>query len=464
LTTGVFEVYPGELDIARALCVGAFKLIDQLANPSLDDYAALIHNAKTKKSLGVIASETRDILVECLSHTFSQSWGIQRTDRFLQTFLINPVIQAGPHHRLAFDDDFSSTLAFSLRGCELIGEDSQIFFNCSTVTLEEHSHRGPAWLRFDNFPYRIFDIPRRRLSKKSIGEYRSPVGLSSDIQAWMATYIPDFYVEDRLAKQRVTASTHINNINECVYERVWRGHGIAIRSVQEKFFASYAAELLSRPTFFRRIVEDGRLSKMAKDLILLAKGPLGPFIPVGTDLFWTSVDGRVRPLTIQDNCLSSERYRMRFDLQPDVLAKHLRLGNLVPGLFVIFLIGSLLPCVRFLGGSYQTLYHEVFRDIFLKNLDGNSSEEYEVIRDISARSLVAWGHDVIKKNFWHMVAGDGQGKLFFDFTGWHKPLVEMSDNYASFTDNFRWSNLAQTLEILDAEEYSTLIRAEGGFR
>ena len=117
-----------------------------------------------------------------------------------------------------------------------------------------------------------------------------------------------------------------------------------------------------------------------------------------------------------------------------------------------------------MGGSYQTLYHEVFRDIFLKNLDGNSSEEYEVIRDISARSLVAWGHDVIKKNFWHMVAGDGQGKLFFDFTGWHKPLVEMSDNYASFTDNFRWSNLAQTLEILDAEEYSTLIRAEGGFR
>ena len=70
----------------------------------------------------------------------------------------------------------------------------------------------------------------------------------------------------------------------------------------------------------------------------------------------------------------------------------------------------------------------------------------------------------VKKNLWHMVTGDGQGKLVFDFTGWRKRLVEMNDNYASFIDNFRWSNLAQTGEILDVEEYSTLIRAEGGFR
>ncbi|PPI55352.1 hypothetical protein [Rathayibacter toxicus] len=452
------------LDLARLLCNSAFGLIDRVAEPSLDEYASLVHDAKANRKVGALATNARDVLAECLSDILGQRWGYQRGDEALRSLLSNPVVQTGPHHRLVFDDDYSSTLAFSLRGRELVGDKFHVAFNCSTVTLEEQSHRGPAWLRYDGVPHKVFDIARRRLAKKSVSEYGESVGLSEGIKTWMVDNVPGEFANAGLLERRVAVSTHIDGVNEHVFERLRRGHGIATVVVKERFFASYAAELLGRPTLFRRIVDDGRLARMAEDLLSATEGALGPFVPTGTALFWASVDGRVRPLTVRDGALWSERFQIRVDLNSDALARELRSGLLVPGLFVIFLTGSLLPCIRFLGGSYQAVYHEVFREIFLKHLNGTVPEECVLIEDVVGRALVAWGHNLIHANAWHAVNESRSGALEFDFKEWRQQLTKLSDGYASFTQDARWLALVQTAEFRVSRNYLNTPGVEGAAR
>ncbi|UNE54669.1 hypothetical protein [Bartonella machadoae] len=112
---------------------------------------------------------------ECLYSEVKQRWGSQRVQQAHDEILQNPVIQTDPHYRLMFDSDFSSTMVFSTRGHELMGNVTNRMFTCSTVTLEEQARRGLAWLRMDDKPYRIFEMPRRQLARKSVSEYQDDV-------------------------------------------------------------------------------------------------------------------------------------------------------------------------------------------------------------------------------------------------------------------------------------------------
>ncbi|WP_375618678.1 MULTISPECIES: hypothetical protein [unclassified Bartonella] len=431
--------------IARIYCPTAFQLIDVDSNLSLNDYALVTHNASQLKFVGSLVQEERKIFAECLYSEVEQRWGSQRAQRAHDEILQNPVIQTGPHYRLMFDNDFSSTMAFSIRGHELMGNVTNMMFTCSTVTLEEHARCGPAWLRIGDTSCRIFEMPRRRLAKKSVSEYQDDIALSSEVQSWLRRQFLKATFPEHLLNTKTAIVTHINNLNEYVFEQFRQGHNISTITLREPFFAIYAIELLERPSFMRRLIDDGRLVKLVELLKLESQGLWKNFIPTATDLFWLSVEGRVRPLQLRDGALYSDRFRVRIDFETNSIVQNLRTGRLVPSLFFIFLSGSLLPRIRFLGGAYQVLYQEIFQKILLKILKMDVQDERRLAEDILSTIVTAWGHNVVQKNAWHQVQKNNKGALRFSFKNWASPLSLMSSHYASFTQDLRWKDLTEKI-------------------
>lgn len=136
---------------------------------------------------------------------------------------------------------------------------------------------------------------------------------------------------------------------------------------------------------------------------------------------------------------------MRIDFETNFIVQNLRTGRLVPSLFFIFLSGSLLPRIRFLGGAYQVLYQEIFQKILLKILKMDVQDEQTLAKDIVSTTVAAWGHDVIQKNAWHEVQKNNKGALRFSFNNWASPLSLMSSHYASFTQDLRWKNFTEKI-------------------
>ncbi|WP_142415826.1 hypothetical protein [Bartonella massiliensis] len=76
----------------------------------------------------------------------------------------------------------------------------------------------------------------------------------------------------------------------------------------------------------RRLIDDGRLAKLVELLKLESQGLWKNFIPTATDLFWLSVEGRVRPLQLKDDALYSDRFGVRIDFETNSIVQNLRTG------------------------------------------------------------------------------------------------------------------------------------------
>lgn len=426
------------LNIARELCPASFSLMRK--GDSLRAYARRLYlNDSPVKS--TLARQGRRLLASAFEEHLQ---GTQTPiERIRDEVEFNLVVQTGPHHRLAFDDDYFSTLAFSLLGTAAAGRAVNVLFNCSTVTLEERDHRGPAWLRTDGASTRVFDLPRRLLSKRSMVAFDEPVEISQDLIRWAATQLPPNLSID-VPHGRKSAREHLARINSELFSQLEEGTGIATVAVRENFFAKLLAASLDRPSLIRRLIDDGRLGALVADLHSAVDTMAGTFIPHSTDLFWAIADGRVRALTLVDGHLRSDRYDIDIPLEPDAVSRLLRSGVLIPNLFVIFCLVSIIPVGRALGGSYQAVYHEIFTRIFVAALDTTVADERDLVREIKSRDLVGWGHNVIAHNaISDLISTGGTVLSFADRLG-DRRLDEVSRSLAAFTSDARWRLLASS--------------------
>ncbi|NKC51909.1 hypothetical protein HED63_22925 [Ochrobactrum cytisi] len=73
------------------------------------------------------------------------------------------------------------------------------------------------------------------------------------------------------------------------------------------------------------------------------------------------------------------------------------MGDIVPGLFLVFLVIAILPCLRAMGGSRQVVYYPLMRSTLLAALDRSSTpRNTELAKDIRADPIPSvWGHRTI---------------------------------------------------------------------
>lgn len=108
---------------------------------------------------------------------------------------------------------------------------------------------------------------------------------SSEIRSWLHRQFPKAAFPEHLLNTKTAIIKHINNLNEYVFEHFRQGHNISTITLREPFFTIYAIELLKRPSFMRRIMDDGRLAKLVELLKLESQGLWKNFMPTATDLF-----------------------------------------------------------------------------------------------------------------------------------------------------------------------------------
>lgn len=432
----ITDVARDVLEIARELCPASFSMFR--SEESLRDYGRRLYTNDSAVG-STLARQGRRLLASALTEHLQGK--LAPVDRMRDEVESNLVVQTGPHHRLAFDDDYFSTLALSLLGTAAAGRTVNIVFNCSTVTLEERDHHGPAWLRTGGTPTRVFDLPRRLLAKRSVVAFDDPVEISRDLDQWTATHLPPGLSID-VTGGRQSAREHLARINEQLFARLEEGTGVSTVAVQEDFFGTLLATSLEEPSLMRRLFLDGRLGSLVTDLHLASDTAAGTFVPHSTDLFWAIVDGRVRALTLVDERLRSDRYGIDIPLEPEIVSHLLRSGFLVPNLFVIFCLASIIPAGRALGGSYQAAYHEVFTQVFEAALDPTVADEQDLAREIRSRDLVGWGHNVIAHNVISDLVSTGRTALSFAERLGDRSFDEVTKSLAAFADDARWRLLA----------------------
>lgn len=444
------------LEQATARCPSSFWLLADIDEP-LGDYARRIYTFDERPE-NPLSLRSRALFAEAVAKRSARDLGhlghlgdlghLGGGDRLgLDEAWTVPVVQTGPHHRFAFDDDYFSTLAFSVLGSAAAGSRLNVMFNCATITLEERVRRGPAWLRTNAEPTRAFDIPRRTLSKKSVISFDTPVQVSTELIERLNglsahTGIPLDMAS--IASRRRAVRDHIAAVNEQVFEQFRRSYGVHTVALDESFFTSILIDTLESDSLLSRIFADGRIHRVIELLGELAGTSVRRFIPNSTDLFWANIAEKVRPLRLAEDRLYSDRYEfsVRFDI-PSLVAA-LRNGLLIPNLFLVFCLASIIPLVRAVGGSYQAVYYEAFAHVVAAILDEKRPDERLLKRELEQASLVAWGHNLISRNAmdYLLPGGNGQGVRFSTELP-QLSIAEVSDELSAFTCDDLWAELCQ---------------------
>jgi hypothetical protein len=192
-------------------------------------------------------------------------------------------------------------------------------------------------------------------------------------------------------------------------------------------------------------IGDGVVAKCILNAIDgLNAGPWNGWVRRTTDLFWRMKHDRVVPLRLESNVLkSSGSSRFEVPFRSDDLAKALRTRAILPSLFTVFLVMSILPGTRVLGGCRQAIYYPLMR--YLASIGMERSGAHSLL-DALQRDYHPglWGHRVLRP------AGDTPF-LEFELAGGVSPLLakyaqlslqEASGDLSSFTRDRIWAGLS----------------------
>ncbi|SDP96908.1 hypothetical protein SAMN04487905_12221 [Actinopolyspora xinjiangensis] len=414
------------LDEITARCPSSSALLRDIREP-LADYARRVYTPDARPA-NPLSADARDRFETAVR----QEPGVDQTAAL-------SVIQTGPHYRFALDDDYFSSLAFSVLGCAAAGQRQNVFYNCATITLEEQVRRGPAWLRVDGEPTRAFAVPRRTMAKRSVLLYDEPVKLADELveRVGALSELTGLGIDLDMLAGRQTVREHISMFNQQVFDRFSEANGVSTAVLDDWFFADLLADSLESDSLLARLFADGRILRAVRLLHAQPMSSVRRFVPNSTELFWLNAAGKIRPLHIDDGALRSPRHATTVPFDVESIAAALRARVLVPNLFLVFCLSSILPLIRTVGGAYQAVYHEVFTSAVATVLDENKADEQALQQELRRASLVAWGHNLISRN---LVGADVAGARL---PAWlpNTSIVDLSDDLSAFTCDELWAKL-----------------------
>ncbi|MVA22494.1 hypothetical protein GOZ94_26605 [Agrobacterium vitis] len=331
-----------------------------------------------------LRSGASDEDVERVSHQIAQS----------------PIIQTGPHCHLLVEPDAFYTHLFSALGLAAHGLRWHIWYSASTVKFIERAKKGPGWLSLNGNAVNVFGLPRRRMDSYSIcgqnGPYRFELAAQKGDEATnaLASQLKAI-LPDRAFPSAAEAIKTANQI-------LWRSSfppSIRLLQVDDLDVADLVADHLedSGSWLSARLNEhDPFANNIMRTMDHLNAGAWAGWVRPTTDFFWGLQDGRIFPLHLERGVCSggpSSTFKVRFE--PEHLAAALRERKLVPNLLTTFLITSILPGTRVLGGCRQTVYYPLMRYLVATALQ--FSGDWQLLDTMRAdKCLGAWGHRVLR--------------------------------------------------------------------
>lgn len=418
------------------------------------DYAFRLFEAPALKAEPEIRRRALSKLLEAIRKAGTRSGlSADKVGQICREFEQRRVLQTGPHLFLLTEPEAYYTHIFSLLGLSSHGCSTYVSYAVSTVSLVEKTRKGPGWLTLDGKPINVFGLSRSRMIGYSLltgpGSYRfdlMPGQPSADGEALtlLRSLLPERHFE------RPAHAIKAGNIE--LWPKLF-GDRFAFLQIDDEDIADLVADHISdRDSWLRLwLLEDPRLaSNILAEIDRLAAGPWSGWLARGTDFFWFYENGRRLPLRLEAGHLvhSTTGMKVARFAAPEILH---RLANrtLIPNLLLMFLVVSILPGVRALGGSHQPVYHPLMRYVVSRALEAaglDADLRYALGTDDVPG---AWGHRVIERDddpFELLRRGRiGETSDIIERFG-DMPFAEASGAMSSFVTDLSWTELCVRLK------------------
>jgi hypothetical protein len=362
--------------------------------------------------------------------------------------LDSPVLQTGPHCLLVVEPDAFYTHLFSLLGLKAQGRKWHIQYAVSTTSYSESGKKGPGWLELQGVAHNLFGLPRRRMDGRSIccpnGPHKFRLTDPSNSMAPKASVAR--LLRHMPLAEFPSAAAAIKAANQALWRSKF-GTPVNLLQLDDLDIADLLADHLedAQSWMSAHFVGDGTTATAILDAIdELNAGVWRGWIRSTTDFFWRVNAGRVTPLHLHDRALKSEgpsNFQVPYD--PASLAQSLRARRIVPNLFTVFLVMSILPGTRVLGGCRQTIYYPLMR--YLASIATERSGNSDLLKALERDYRPGlWGHRTLKP-------ANGAPLRELELAGSVAPLLatyaqlsllQASDDLASFTKGAVWANLS----------------------
>lgn len=441
------EVYCSPADVRRSLSY-LLPHVNPYWERPLGNYAAAIYDVEPFHSGNSTRRHAMNLLRSCVERAARRSGYSDEESRSAGAELVAaPVMQTGPHALLVIEPDAFYTQLFSLLGLSAHGRRWQVNYSVSTSAFKESAKKGPGWLRLEGETLNVFGLPRRRLIDSSIaclnGPYRFMLSNSRHASA------PNESAARLLAKLPDRAFPCAAEAIKIGNLAIWRGLLDAptnLLQLDDFDMADLIADHLedAQSWLSSRFVGDGAIAVL-EAIDHLNAGPWRGWILRTTDIFWRLEEHKVIPLHLQDGILRSSRspsFEVKFT--PASLAAALRERTILPGMFIAYLVVSILPGVRVLGGCRQTVYLPLMR--YLTSIATQQAGDTDLPAALESDERPGvWGHRVLRiadgYPFQEIEQAGGISPLLARYSD--MPLAQTSGDLASFTRDPIWAEISE---------------------
>lgn len=405
--------------------------------------------------LSRIGTEARAILREALCRHLGPTMAHQGMEAALGAFDHAAAIQTGLHCQLLLDRKTFDAFVLSWLGAVENRLSAFLVFSGTTMTMETVGREGPGWLDTGADKVNLFGMGRHKLSRRSVCA-TGPVSLNKQaLEAISQTMSGTPWVGTLLRRADevfASAADALTAINADL-ARAWDHLPLARPIFIDDRFAAMvlACHLEDKDSIPSKLFADPhRRRRLEHALQLASNGPFGGFLPGGTLHFWGVRDRRVRKLGVeQDRLVELERpHGLSIPLDRPRLRQALLDGELLPNLFLVFLVLAILPRVRAMGGLRQIGYVPLFQAVLLAALDNEAPDERELATDLTLREN-GWGMHVIDEplpvlgQLAGLPATDILPQLYRHYR--HRTLGDVTRNLMVIDENPRWRRLAAQL-------------------
>jgi hypothetical protein len=446
-TTAIEQGSCGAADVRRTLSALMPDLSRYWQRP-LHAYASVVYDVDPFRADCLERSHAMDRLSNCVERAALRA-GFEAEEARSASLqvLASPVLQTGPHCLLLIEPDAFYSHLFSLLGLKAHGRKWHISYCVSTTSFMEAGKKGPGWLQVEGESLNLFGLPRRRMDGRSIcclnGPYRfsltNPRGeVAPNVSAARL-------LADLPSDEFPTAAEAIKVANQALWRRKFASP-VKLLQLDDFDIADLVADHLedAQSWMSTSFIGDGVVAKRILNAIDgLNEGPWNGWVRRTTDLFWRMEHDRVVPLRLEKDALkSSGSSRFEVQFRPDDLAEALLMRAILPSLFTVFLVISILPGTRVLGGCRQAIYYPLMRYLASIGFERSGAHGLQEALQKDYRPGL-WGHRVLRP-----VGGDPFQEL--EHAGGVSPLQakyaqlslqEASGDLASFTRDRNWADL-----------------------
>ncbi|MBY5774854.1 hypothetical protein HFN63_33025 [Rhizobium leguminosarum] len=427
-----------------------FPWVRQFERAPLNDYAKAVFSVDPQQSECAERNQAMSLLLAWIGRV-AQSRGFPAVSisRFQREMEAAPVLQTGPHLHLLIEPDAFYTHLFSLMGLRAHGRTGYISYACSTVKFLERGRKGPAWLQIDGDALNVFGLSRSKMIPYSIlgrnSRYRFQLqnvdraGPDSEATSRLREVLP--------AGEFQSAAEAIKAANLCLWRRYFDSQ-MDLLQLDDSDVGNLVTDHLSDKQSWLRagLVED---RAFAMRLLLCIDQLTGTawrgWLKNSTHFFWGCVEGRLFPLWLEGAILRSHGAEdIRVEFSPASLVEALESGRIVPNLLLMFIVTSILPGVRVLGGSRHTIYYPLMRWAFCEALRSND-RNVQLLNELSKDERPgAWGHRVISSSHepFSLLNSLGQSGIATLLDRFGKmSIADATGSLSSFTDDPLWAEL-----------------------